>query len=57
MGGATANYNPHLLAFPQADWLTHSEKFLDELELKLTKVSTQIEPMITWPKYSIILCE
>ena len=43
-GGATANYNPHLLAFPQADWLTHSEKFLDGLELKLTKVSTQIEP-------------
>ena len=43
-GGATANYNPHLLAFPQANWLTHSEKFLDELELKLTKVSTQIEP-------------
>ena len=43
-GGATANYNPHLLAFPQADWLTHSEKFLNELELKLTKVSTQIEP-------------
>ena len=43
-GGATANYNPHLLAFPQADWLTHSKKFLDELELKLTKVSTQIEP-------------
>ena len=43
-GGATANYNPHLLAFPQTDWLTHSEKFLDELELKLTKVSTQIEP-------------
>ena len=43
-GGATANYNPHLLAFPETDWLTHSEKFLDELELKLTKVSTQIEP-------------
>ncbi|MFL2708807.1 MAG: adenylosuccinate lyase [Gammaproteobacteria bacterium] len=43
-GGATANYNPHLLAFPQANWLTHSEKFLDELGLKLTKVSTQIEP-------------
>ena len=43
-GGATANYNPHLLAFPKADWLTHSEKFLDELGLRLTKVSTQIEP-------------
>ena len=43
-GGATANYNPHLLAFPKADWLTHSEKFLNEFELKLTKVSTQIEP-------------
>ena len=43
-GGATANYNPHILAFPEADWLTHSEKFLDELGLKLTKVSTQIEP-------------
>ena len=43
-GGATANYNPHLLAYPNEDWVEHSESFLDSLNLRLTKVSTQIEP-------------
>ena len=43
-GGATANYNPHLLAYPNEDWVEHSESFLNSLNLRLTKVSTQIEP-------------
>ena len=43
-GGATANYNPHLLAYPNEDWVEHSESFLTSLNLRLTKVSTQIEP-------------
>ena len=43
-GGATANYNPHLLAYPNEDWIEHSESFLNSLNLRLTKVSTQIEP-------------
>lgn len=43
-GGATANYNPHLLAYPQEDWLNHSERFMQSMGLRLTRVSTQIEP-------------
>lgn len=43
-GGATANYNPHLLAFPETDWLDLSKSFLAKKEIALTSVSTQIEP-------------
>lgn len=43
-GGATANYNPHKLAFPNTDWIETTKKFFDGLDLELTKVTTQIEP-------------
>ena len=43
-GGATANYNPHLLAFPGEDWVSHSKVFLKHLDIELTVVATQIEP-------------
>ncbi len=43
-GGATANYNPHLLAFPEMDWLDLSKSFLAKQKIALTSVSTQIEP-------------
>ena len=43
-GGATANYNPHSVAFPQENWVEHSKKFLNHLDIELTVVSTQIEP-------------
>ena len=43
-GGATANYNPHLLAFPGEDWISHSKDFLKHLDIELTVVATQIEP-------------
>ena len=43
-GGATANYNPHLLAYPEENWVKHSQDFMAGMELELTTVSTQIEP-------------
>ena len=43
-GGATANYNPHLLAYPDSDWLEISKSFLSKHKVNLTEVSTQIEP-------------
>ena len=43
-GGATANYNPHLLAYPEEDWIKHSQEFLSNFGVRLTKVATQIEP-------------
>ena len=43
-GGATANFNPHLLAYPHEDWIKHSQEFLSNFGVKLTKVATQIEP-------------
>ena len=43
-GGATANYNPHLLAYPEEDWIKHSKEFLSNFGVKFTKVATQIEP-------------
>ena len=43
-GGATANYNPHKLAFPDTDWGESTKKFFEGLDLELSKVTTQIEP-------------
>ena len=43
-GGATANYNPHKLAFPDTDWVASTKKFFEGLDLELSKVTTQIEP-------------
>ena len=43
-GGATANYNPHKLAFPNTDWIKSTKKFFEGLNLELSKVTTQIEP-------------
>ena len=42
-GGATAT-NPHLLAYPEENWVKHSQDFMAGMELELTTVSTQIEP-------------
>ena len=43
-GGATANYNPHIVAYPDENWVMHSKEFLKNLDVDLTVVSTQIEP-------------
>ncbi len=42
-GGATGNFNAHHLAYPETDWHTFGNKFLEELELKRSEPTTQIE--------------
>jgi adenylosuccinate lyase len=42
-GGATGNFNAHVVAYPQIDWITFSDKFIDRLGLKRSAYTTQIE--------------
>ncbi len=43
-GGATGNFNAHLVAFPDVDWVEFANKFLvDKLGLERQNVTTQIE--------------
>jgi adenylosuccinate lyase len=42
-GGATGNFNAHLIAFPEVNWLEFAEKFLSEkLGIKRERWTTQI---------------
>lgn len=42
-GGATGNFNAHLIAFPEIDWLSFANKFLPErLGIKREQWTTQI---------------
>ena len=42
-GGATGNFNAHLIAFPEIDWLAFAEKFLGErLGIERERWTTQI---------------
>ena len=43
-GGATGNFNAHHVAFPEIDWVTFSNRFLEEkLGIKRLQTTTQIE--------------
>jgi adenylosuccinate lyase len=42
--GAVGNFNAHAVAYPHADWIEISEKFLATLGLTPTRYTTQIEP-------------
>ena len=43
-GGATGNFNAHHVAYPQIDWITFANKFVEgSLELKRSQYTTQIE--------------
>jgi adenylosuccinate lyase len=42
--GAVGNFNAHAIAYPNADWIAISEKFLATLGLTPTRYTTQIEP-------------
>ena len=44
IAGASGNFNAHLVAFPDADWLDISEKFVKTLKLEWNPVVPQIEP-------------
>jgi adenylosuccinate lyase len=44
LNGAVGNYNAHVVAYPDADWLAISERFVTSLGLVWNPMTTQIEP-------------
>jgi adenylosuccinate lyase len=44
MNGAVGNYNAHVAALPQVDWLETSRTFVESLGLEMNAHTTQIEP-------------
>lgn len=44
INGATGNFNAHISAYPDADWLAISQQFVESLGLTWQPVSDQIEP-------------
>jgi adenylosuccinate lyase len=44
MNGAVGNFNAHLIALPDVDWLAFSRQFIRSLGLEANDYTTQIEP-------------
>ncbi len=44
MNGAVGNFNAHVAALPQVDWLMFSRRFVESLGLAANPYTTQIEP-------------
>ncbi len=44
INGATGNFNAHLIAYPEVDWLSTSKGFVESLGLAWSPYTTQIEP-------------
>src|SRR5688572_3865997 len=44
LNGAVGNHNAHVAAYPTADWLAITDRFLASLGLHATRYTTQIEP-------------
>lgn len=42
-GGATGNFNAHVVAYPKIDWIEFSDKFISRLGLQRSPYTTQIE--------------
>jgi adenylosuccinate lyase len=53
--GAVGNYNALVVAAPQVDWPSFSEKFLHRLGLERVQASTQLIPYDNWLEYFQIL--
>ena len=53
-GGATGNYNAHMVAAPETDWRAFAKKFVDglnvgyDIRIELNEVTTQIDPHDTY---------
>ncbi len=41
--GAVGNYNCHIVAFPEIDWINKTKKFINSLDLDYNPLTTQIE--------------
>ncbi len=48
INGAVGNYNAHLVAYPEVDWIDSSKKFVQNLGLEFNQYTTQIEPHDTF---------
>jgi len=44
INGAVGNFNAHVAAYPQVDWLQLSQRFVESLGLSWNAYTTQIEP-------------
>ena len=44
INGAVGNFNAHLSAYPEVDWASHAQSFVESLGLEWLPYSTQIEP-------------
>ncbi len=44
INGAVGNFNAHLVAYPNVDWPTLSQRFVESLGLTFNPYTTQIEP-------------
>ena len=44
INGAVGNYNAHMIAYPDVDWMTLAQDFVEELNLDFNPYTTQIEP-------------
>jgi len=42
-GGATGNFNAHAITYPKTDWNKFADKFVSELGLTRSQITTQIE--------------
>lgn len=56
LNGAVGNFNAHLIAYPEIDWLSTSEKFVKQFDLGWSEYTTQIEPHDTLAEFLYILC-
>lgn len=44
INGAVGNYNAHAITYPEVDWRTFSQRFVESLGLDFNAYTTQIEP-------------
>lgn len=44
INGAVGNFNAHVIAYPEVDWLSCSKSFVESLDLTWNPLTTQIEP-------------
>lgn len=56
LNGAVGNFNAHLAAYPEIDWLAVSQKFVKQFDLEWSEYTTQIEPHDTLAEFLHGLC-
>lgn len=50
MNGAVGNYHAHAIAYPNIDWIEHTQNFVESLGFSYCLYSTQVEPQDTIAK-------